>query len=140
MRLNVQGMISTYKATSRDTNGQYALAEDSVPPYRGAQTHIHHREDEAFYILDGEFEIECDCEIFRAGPGTFVLLPKGPPHRFQNLSDKPGRILTIRSPGGVEVFFEHLSALAEGGPPEPQKLEELTERFGIELLPHGEDC
>ena len=49
-----------------DTEGRYALTEGIVPPHHGAPEHIHHREDEAFYILEGEFEIECGGEIFRA--------------------------------------------------------------------------
>jgi mannose-6-phosphate isomerase-like protein (cupin superfamily) len=137
-RLNVQGVLFTYKATSADTDGRYALTEGTVPPYHGAPMHIHHREDEAFYILEGEFEIECDGETIQAGPGTFALLPKNLPHRFQNLSDDPGRILCVQSPGGVEEFFEHMSLLAKAGPPDVEKIKELTERYGIEFLPqHG---
>ena len=76
MRLNVQGIVFSYKAVGEDTEGRYALTEGIVPPHHGAPEHIHHREDEAFYILEGEFEIECGGEIFRASPGTFALLPR----------------------------------------------------------------
>jgi mannose-6-phosphate isomerase-like protein (cupin superfamily) len=64
-QLNVQGISFTYKATSADTDGKYALTEGVVPPHHGAPAHIHHREDEAFYILEGEFEIECGGENLR---------------------------------------------------------------------------
>ena len=76
MRLNVRGIVFSYKAVGEDTEGRYALTEGIVPPHHGAPEHIHHREDEAFYILEGEFEIECGGEIFRASPGTFALLPR----------------------------------------------------------------
>jgi len=84
MRLNVQGIVFTYKAAGEDTDGRYAFTEGIVPPHHGAPEHVHHREDEAFYILEDEFEIECGGEVFKASPGTFALLPKGLPHRFQN--------------------------------------------------------
>jgi len=112
MRLNVQGIVFSYKAVGEDTEGRYAFTEGIVPPRHGAPEHIHHREDEAFYILEGEFEIECGGEVFKTPPGTFALLPKGLPHRFQNLSDKPGKVLCVQSPSGMEEFFEHMSLLA----------------------------
>jgi mannose-6-phosphate isomerase-like protein (cupin superfamily) len=130
MRLNVQVILFTYKARSEDTDGKYALTEGVAPPHRGAPTHIHHREDEALYILDGDFEIECGGKTFHAGPGTFALLPKNLPHRFQNLSVQPGKVLCVQSPGGVEEFFEHMSLLAKAGPPDPAKIRELTKTSG----------
>ena len=54
MRLNVRGIVFSYKAVGEDTEGRYALTEGIVPPHHGAPEHIHHREDEAFYILEGE--------------------------------------------------------------------------------------
>jgi len=134
MQLNVQGIRFTYKATKEETGGLYAFTEGVVPPNHGAPLHIHHREDEAFYVLEGEFEIECDGEILRVGPGTFALLPKGLPHRFQNLSEIPGKVLCVQSPGGVEEFFTHMSLLVKEGPPDPAQVKELTEKYGIEFL------
>lgn len=109
MRLNVQGIVFSYKAVGEDTGGQYAFTEGIVPPHHGAPEHIHQRENEAFYKLEGEFEIGCGGEVFKATPGTFALLPKGLPHRFQNLSDKPGKVLCVESPSGIEEFFEHMA-------------------------------
>jgi uncharacterized RmlC-like cupin family protein len=51
----------------------------------------------------------------KAPPGTFALLPKGLPHRFQNLSDTPGKVLCVQSSSGIEEFFEHMSLLAKAG-------------------------
>jgi len=132
--LNVQGVRFIYKATREDTEGLYALTEGVVPPQHGAPLHVHHREDEAFYILEGDFEIECGGETHQAGPGTFALLPKELPHRFQNLSDKPGRILCVQSPAGVEEFFEHMSLLAKTGELDQRKIGELTRKYQIEFF------
>ncbi len=134
MRLNVQGIVFTYKAVSEDTDGNYAFTEGIVPPHHGAPEHIHHREDEAFYILEGEFEIQCGGELFKASPGTFALLPKGLPHRFQNLSEKPGKVLCVQSPSGIEEFFEHMSLLAEAGPPDVDKMKALADKYEIEFV------
>lgn len=135
LSLNVQGIEFTYKATTEDTEGQYALAVAIVPPNYGTPMHVHHREDEAFYILEGEFEIECGGENFKAGPGTFALLPKDLPHRFQNLSKHAGKVLCVQSPGGVEEFFEHMSVFAhESRPLDPTKMQELAQRYGIEFV------
>ena len=69
---------------------------------------------------------------------TFALLAKNLPHRFQNLSDEPGKVLCVQSPGGVEEFFEHMNVLARARPPHAAKIRELAERFGIEFLPQAE--
>ena len=128
LHLNVQGIEFIYKATSDDSDSQYALTEGIVPPHHVAPMHIHHREDEAFYILEGKFDIECG-ETFQTGPGTFALLPKNLPHRFQNLSERSGKVLCVQSPGGIEEFFEHVSVLAKTpGPAENRKMRELAER------------
>jgi mannose-6-phosphate isomerase-like protein (cupin superfamily) len=137
-QLNVQGIEFSYKAIGADTEGHFAFTEGIVPSHRGVPEHIHHLEDEAFYILEGEFEIECDGELFEAGPGSFALLPKGLPHRFQNMSKQPGKLLCIQSPSGVEEFFEHMSVLAQEGAPDPEKMQQLTTKYGIEFLPARE--
>jgi mannose-6-phosphate isomerase-like protein (cupin superfamily) len=80
--------------------------------------HIHRREDEAFYLLEGEFEIECGWGKVQRESGYVCTFAKGLPHRFQNLSDSPGRLLCVQSPSGIEEFFEHMSLLVEAGPPD----------------------
>lgn len=130
-RLSVQGIVFSYKVVGEDTEGP----EGIVPPRHGAPEHIHHREDEAFYILEGEFETERGGEIFKAVPATFTLLPKGLPHRFQNFSNKPGKVLCLQSPSGIEEFFEHMSLLAEAGQPPAQKIKELVDKYEIEFPP-----
>jgi mannose-6-phosphate isomerase-like protein (cupin superfamily) len=101
MRLNVQGIFFNYKAVGENTRERYALTEGIVPPRHGAPEHIHHREDEVFYILEGELKIECGGEVFKATPGTSALLPKGLPHRFQNLADNRGKFFACSPPAGL---------------------------------------
>src|ERR671923_199988 len=69
--------------------------------------HIHHREDETYYIIEGEFEfMEDDGSTFTAGAGSFVYLPKGRLHMHKNAGDTPARALVLVVPAGVDEFIE----------------------------------
>ena len=98
------GAKSMYKATAEDTRGAYSLAIETTPPHSGLPLHIHHREDEAMYILEGEYEIQCGDRTIRATKGTFVFLPRGIPNRFENvrmhlaaISTSPRQVASKRS-------------------------------------------
>jgi mannose-6-phosphate isomerase-like protein (cupin superfamily) len=133
VRYDVLGQRLTYKVTAEHTGGAYALMECISPPRGGSPTHIHHREDEGFYILDGTLEIKCGADAFTASAGTFALLPKGVPHSFSNVGTAAARLLCIQSPAGVEAFFAHLSVMADDVRQDPVKVKELADRYGIEF-------
>jgi mannose-6-phosphate isomerase-like protein (cupin superfamily) len=78
--LDVLGEMLTIKVSGKDTGGTYAVIEEVSPPSGGPPLHLHHREDEAFYVLEGEYEIQCGDDKFIASPGTFVLAPNKIPH------------------------------------------------------------
>lgn len=103
----VAGSIYKYIATGEDTGGAYSLFEAIVPPRDpGPPPHIHKNEDEAFYILRGEFTISIGDDVFHAGPGDFAFLPRGISHSFKSQSDEVGKFLAIVSPSGFEKFFD----------------------------------
>jgi mannose-6-phosphate isomerase-like protein (cupin superfamily) len=131
--LHVQGVAFMYKAETSDTDGKYALTEGVVSPHHGPPLDPHHQEDEAFYILEGEFELESAGKVFHAGEGAFALLPKDLPHRFQNLADRPGKFPRVHSPAGIEEF-QHRSVLAEKGPPDAGKIREFRGEIGYRIL------
>jgi len=131
---NVMGAMMTYKATVEDTGGAYSLAVETTAPRGGLPLHVHHHEDEAMYILEGEYEIQCGDRVFRAAPGTFAFLPRGIPNRYQNLGDEPGRFIHITSPGGFEKLVEQTSLLGEGGPPDMQQVKENAKKYGVEFM------
>ena len=110
LHFNVLGAMMTYKATVEDTGAAYSLAVEVTPPHGGLPLHVHHREDEAMYILEGEYEIQCGDDVFQATAGTFVFLPRDVPNRYQNVGDAPGRFLYITSPGGFEKLFHKTKA------------------------------
>ncbi|MEV0899133.1 cupin domain-containing protein [Actinoplanes sp. NPDC049802] len=99
--------------------GAFTLIEWSAPEGFGPPPHIHGLEDEAFYILDGEIDIECGDKRFTAGPGDFALLPRGIPHGFV-VTRGPVRGLQITTPSGFEEFVAEAGRPAtRPGLPEP---------------------
>jgi quercetin dioxygenase-like cupin family protein len=131
--LDVLGQHIIYKVKAEHTSGAYALAEGVAAPHSLVPKHVHRREDEGFYVLEGALEIECGGERFTALAGSFVLLPRGVPHALRNATGAAARLLCVQSPAGVETFFEHLSALGEAGRPDPAEVESLMERYEVEL-------
>jgi quercetin dioxygenase-like cupin family protein len=121
------------KAAAAETAGAFALIETANPPHAGPPLHLHRTVDEAFYVLEGEYEFYCGSERVEAGPGAFVLLPRGVPHRYRTGADG-GRVLMLFSPGGTEEYFRELAALMSSTGTSEHALAELADRHGIVLL------
>src|SRR6478672_8478112 len=103
----VVGDVYRFLATGEDTNGKYALWEAIVTPGGGPPMHIHSREEEGFYVLEGEITFAVGDELFVAIAGTFVNMPVGVPHSFTNATGWPARMLISLAPAGLEkMFFE----------------------------------
>ncbi len=129
----------TVKATRELTHGTLSLIEATVAAGATAPWHVHHREDEMMYVLEGDILFKCGDELFRGGPGSFVFLPRDIPHSFKNLSDQPARWLVLGAPAGLDRFFIEAGtpALAEGlnpHPPDFRKMAEVAARYGQEIL------
>jgi mannose-6-phosphate isomerase-like protein (cupin superfamily) len=131
---NVMGSMMSYKVTAEDTDGAYSLAVEITPPRGGFPLHVHHQEDEAMFILEGEYEIQCGDQVIRATTGTFVFLPKGIPNRYQNLGDTPGKFIHITSPGGFEKLVEQTSLICASGPPDMRQVQETAKQYGVEFV------
>jgi mannose-6-phosphate isomerase-like protein (cupin superfamily) len=131
------GATMTYKATKEDTGGAYSLAEEVTPPGGGLPLHLHHHEDEAMYILEGEYAIQAGDRQIRATAGSFVFLPRGTPNGYRNVGSKPGRFLHVTSPGGFERLVEETSRLTAAGPPDMRKVAETAKKFGIDFVGPG---
>src|SRR5436190_20874491 len=111
----VVGDVYRFLATGEDTNGKYALWEAIVPPGGGPPPHIQSREEEGFYILEGEITFQIDGKPVVATAGMFANMPVGTPHSFRNESARPARMLISVAPAGLEeMFFECGVALPEG--------------------------
>jgi mannose-6-phosphate isomerase-like protein (cupin superfamily) len=140
----ILGMLIRFKAVGAETGGEYSLFEATVPSLHGAPPHIHHREAEAFYVLEGEFEFVKGEGAVRAGAGDFVYVPRGVAHGFTNVGQGPARFLALLTPGGIHEQL--LAALGEpaqaetlppapAGPPDAQRFEWIARTYDTDFLP-----
>jgi mannose-6-phosphate isomerase-like protein (cupin superfamily) len=116
----VMGARYTFKVTGKQTGGSYGTVEAEVPPGHGAPPHVHHREDESFYVIEGEMAFVCGPKSFVAKPGTFLHVPRGMQHEFKNNSNEIVRMLVTYSPAGFEQFFERAGREAVSGETRPE--------------------
>lgn len=138
----VVGDLYTVKASGEDTGGAFTLIEVMVPSQSGPPPHRHTREDEAFYVLEGKFEIHLDDERLTAGPGSWVQMAKGSLHHFKNIGPTPAKMLILATPAGLDQFFLEAGRKATDTSPESGATPEDTERllaiapkYGIEMQP-----
>jgi quercetin dioxygenase-like cupin family protein len=137
----VVGDVYRFLATGDDTDGKYALWEAIVPPGGGPPPHVHSREEEGFYIIEGEITLQVGEERFVATAGMFANMPVGTPHSFKNESSKLAKMLISVAPAGLEkMFFEFGVPLPEGSstalPPTKEEIEKLlavAPSYGIEI-------
>jgi quercetin dioxygenase-like cupin family protein len=137
----IVGDVYRFLATGEDTNGKYAMWEATVPPGGGPPPHVHSREEEGFYILEGEITITINGEQIVAKAGTFANMPVGTPHSFKNEGSKPATMLILVAPAGLEqMFFEVGQPVAEGAttalPPTKEEIEKMltvAPKYGIEI-------
>jgi quercetin dioxygenase-like cupin family protein len=137
----VVGDVYRFLATGDETDGRYATWEAIVPPGGGPPPHVHSREEEGFYILEGEITLTVNGERIVAKAGAFANLPPGIPHSFRNDSDRPAKMLISVAPAGLErMFFEMGVPLEEGAttalPPRKDEIERLlavAPQYGVEI-------
>jgi mannose-6-phosphate isomerase-like protein (cupin superfamily) len=137
------GLLATIKATAEQTGGRYTLVEVLAPDGYGSVRHVHHTEDEAFWILEGEMTFYVGDQTIKARPGSFLFGPKEVPHAFA-VNSGPARLLFILSPAGFEDLVREmgepareLSIPPQPGPPDEAELEQMAAiaaRHGNEIL------
>ena len=137
------GDVYRMLATGEQTGGVYVLSEARVLPGGGPPPHIHHREDESFFVLEGEITFTLGAKRVVAKAGTFIQGPRGIPHAFKNESRAPARMLIHLTPPGFENFMAEIAQPVPSfeSPPAPvtpadiQKLLAVAPKYGIEILP-----
>ena len=126
------GLGIVFKLEADQTGGAFSVVEHPVEPRALVWPHVHEKNDEFSYVLEGEIGVRIGEQEFTAGPGTYVRKPRGIPHTFWNPTDRPARLLEIISPAGLEVFFRELGEMLAGpGQPDFAALAALPERYGI---------
>ncbi len=142
----VLGVTNQCKATKDNTRGIYSLFVSSVPAGESVPIHTHLKEDEAYYLLDGQWEVyDFDHkETLILGPDTYVYVPMGMNYGFKNISDQTGRLVLIITPGGLEGFFEGIGQIIDdpenpppppSGPPDFIKAAQVAARYNITFIP-----
>ncbi len=138
----VLGELVSYKVTSDQTGGAYSLFEVATKPGSGAPPHVQHRQDEAFYVLEGDYEFLVEGRTITAGAGSLIYVPKGNLHVYRNVGEGTGRMLVSQTPGGLhERFFEEVGEEALDRrelqvPERPESLartREIAAGYGIEM-------
>ena len=138
--IGVVGDVYRFLVTGEETGGRYAMFEAVVLPGGGPPPHLHRKEDETFYVLEGEITFQVGEEKLVAGPGAFVNMPIGNPHAFKNETDEPAKMLISFAPAGLEEYFFEVGQKFIGElPPKPSKEEierlmEAAPKYGIEFI------
>jgi mannose-6-phosphate isomerase-like protein (cupin superfamily) len=133
------GALMLRKAGASETEGRFALLDQRMPADYAVPRHVHHAEDEAWYILDGQVTFVCGAEQLEAGPGTWVFLPRQVPHTFR-VGPDGARMLTFTAPGSFADFVEAAGQPARAlvVPPalplDPQHLASIAAGYGIDIL------
>lgn len=127
------GATMVFKALSGRAAGDYIVGEFTAETgFTGPRPHVHHKHEELFYVLDGEFDFFLGNRSVRLGPGSFIRVPPGVVHDFRNPGALPARWLGIASPGGLDRYFEEAMALVAAGKLSEATLRELRLRYDTE--------
>ncbi len=130
----------TFLVTGEESGGAYFAMEALVPPGGGPPPHIHSREDETFYLLEGEIEFLLGDETILAGPGDFVSVPRGTVHRFVNVGTETAKLVLTFTPAGIDRWFAEIldSAPNEVRPEDvPDNVEEVAARYVATASSYG---
>jgi quercetin dioxygenase-like cupin family protein len=132
--LTIQGPAGgplTFKARAEQTGGELTVFENVIAPGDGPPAHVHEAQDESWYVLEGTLRFKLGEEIRSAPAGSFVFVPRGTVHCFQNVGDGPARILVIFNPAGMEPFFDGFAELTSA---DPQAFTRLGEAVGMKVV------
>jgi len=134
-KINVLGIPMVIRIHGHDTGGMVSAVESHDVPDGGPPPHIHHREDETFQILEGEYEWTVGGETFIAQKGTTIFAPRGIPHTYRYLGKTPGRLMCVITPSGFEAFFEEIGALSPQQQQDIPRVIEIGKKYGLEFPP-----
>ena len=131
------GSPTVMRSTGETTDNLFCLMELlKMPPGLATPYHLHHNEDEAFYILEGTVAILCGDAWHVAGPGSWVYGPRDIPHGFRVIGTSPARMLLQCAPAGFERFVRDLSMPIDAAPavPDLSLLVATAAKYGIDIL------
>ena len=117
------------------SDGAFAIFEDIVQPGVGPPRHLHRSQDEVFFVLDGDFDIEIAGKLFRASGGDIAFVPRGAVHAFKNVGSGPGRLRYTFTPAGdIEAMFRAFFDADQAGNLAPERMAEIATRYDQEFV------
>jgi mannose-6-phosphate isomerase-like protein (cupin superfamily) len=129
----VQAQTTPCKVSSDDNDGTCTIFELNALPRSGPFLHVHHREDEWYYVLSGEFLFRAGGQEFTLSGGGSVWLPRGIPHAWANTAATQGKLILMCQPGGFEKFFDDIGKVPMDKK-SPETMKELMAKYGMEML------
>jgi len=122
---------TTVRITSRQTDDAYCVCEMTTLPGDGVSLHVHDRDEEFYYILEGAYEFQAGDERFTAEPGSMIVIPRGVPHQFRNAGAVPARALMIFRPGGFDGLLGEMRQAAAAGTVEEKQRQAILTKWGV---------
>ena len=125
-----------YKVTGRDTGGRLLVIEQENAVKGGPPRHLHHEQDEWFYVIAGDYIVEAGGQTFRLGPGDSVLAPRRVPHLWAHVGEGTGRLLITFLPAGdMEAFFTEATKIkGDASAPPAEAMAKLFHDHGMEMV------
>jgi quercetin dioxygenase-like cupin family protein len=135
------GALLTIKSSAETTNGGVAVIEHHASQGHGSPLHVHHNEDEWFYVTEGELTFWTGGQVTTASAGSFVYLPRDVPHTFL-VSSPQARFLLVVEPAGFEGFVREMSEPAGERtlppatvqPPSPEQMTATAAKYGLDIV------
>ncbi len=131
--LTFGGTTIEVKTSAEDSGGAMTVLEEGTPML-DTPLHVHSKEDELFYIVEGEHVVTRGDQEFRLGPGDAIFLPRGVPHAQKRVNPGVGRELVVLTPGGFEEFFRDLAQADAERRLGPEAYAAASEKAGITWL------
>ena len=124
---------TTIRIRSREADGAYCVCEMTTMPGGGVPLHVHDRDEEFYYILEGAYEMQAGEQRLTAEAGSMVVIPPHVPHKFRNAGDAPARALMIFHPGGFDELLDDLREARAAGR-DQEELRAINTKWGVTLL------
>ncbi len=130
-QVSLKGIGVVFKISGKETGGAFSVVEHPIEPGKLVVPHMHTREDEFSYVLEGEIGARIGDQEYHLCRGSYLFKPRGIPHTFWNPGPAPARLIEFVSPSGMEDYFTELAAiLGTAGPPDVSKIMQLYARYG----------
>ena len=132
--LNLGESTLIRRVRSDETNGAFSVVEFVSDPGNGVGAHVHSKEDEIVYLLEGTIEVTLADSTLTVEAGSCALLPRGIPHGYVNVGKKPSRLLAVLLPGALDNFFAEIDLELARDRDHEGAITALCKRFGLSFL------